>query len=188
MSRSSNREKLSGPLRGLAVDGAGCLHVAERHLDEIVHYCPADGKEVGRTKVTSPIDVKVDMRENELLVGSFSKTHPQVLAFSLKDLHDEYHASHGRRAQDAATDAAAATEAKRKKNDGKSDKLKAARTYADPRLVHPAGMGVWDSKLYVLEQKGRALLRFDQKTTKFEAAVIEGLPDDPEHLLISGVC
>ena len=106
MSRSSNREKLSGPLRGLAVDGAGCLHVAERHLDEIVHYCPADGKEVGRTKVTSPIDVKVDMRENELLVGSFSKTHPQVLAFSLKDLHDEYHASHGRRAQDAATDAA----------------------------------------------------------------------------------
>ena len=66
--------------------------------------------------------------------------------------------------------------------------LKAARTYADPRLVHPAGMGVWDSKLYVLEQKGRALLRFDQKTTKFEAAVIEGLPDDPEHLLISGVC
>ena len=47
---------------------------------------------------------------------------------------------------------------------------------------------MWDSKLYVLEQKGRALLRFDQKTTKFEAAVIEGLPDDPEHLLISGVC
>ena len=188
MSRSSNREKLSGPLRGLAVDGAGCLHVAERHLDEIVHYCPADGKEVGRTKVTSPIDVKVDMRENELLVGSFSKTHPQVLAFSLKDLHDEYHASHGRRAQDAAATDAAATESKRKKNDGKSDKLKAARTYADPRLVHPAGMGVWDSKLYVLEQKGRALLRFDQKTTKFEAAVIEGLPDDPEHLLISGVC
>ena len=31
--------KLSGPLRGLAIDSHGCEHVADRHADAVWHYC-----------------------------------------------------------------------------------------------------------------------------------------------------
>jgi len=70
---------MSGPLRGLAIDGHGCEHVADRHADTIWHYCKDNVATM--TKLSKPVGLYVD--GSLLYVGSFDKQLPAVYALDL---------------------------------------------------------------------------------------------------------
>ena len=77
--RPTKGSKLSGPLRGLAIDGHGCEHVADRHADAIWHYCKDNV--VTMTKLAKPVGLYADGAL--LYVGSFDKQQPAVYALDL---------------------------------------------------------------------------------------------------------
>merc|ERR1712087_684191 len=70
-------------------------------------------------------------------------------------------------------------------SDSLNKPLQLKRTFSHPRIKHPAGLSLWDGKLYVLEQSHRSLEVFDIHTGSFLGTLIDKLPDVPEQLLIS---
>lgn len=77
--RPTKGSKLSGPLRGLAIDRQGCEHVADRHADAVWHYCKDNA--VTMTKLSKPVGLYADGAL--LYVGSFDKQQPAVYALDL---------------------------------------------------------------------------------------------------------
>ncbi|EOD28631.1 hypothetical protein EMIHUDRAFT_468687 [Emiliania huxleyi CCMP1516] len=164
--------QVGGPLRGIAVDAANCMHVADRKAHRVAHYCPADAPQPsGFTEVKHPIALSVvhDMphEAGTLLVGSVEKrasldadgsdigdAEGVVLAFPL-DLHKPVFP------------------------------LQVSATYGDKKsLSHPAGMLVSGGLLYVLDQSSKQLLSFDLETAKYKGAAIKTLPDVPEDVAL----
>ena len=50
--REAESDADSGSLRGVAIDAAGCVHVADKHKNEVLHTCDG-GKKKSRTKAPS---------------------------------------------------------------------------------------------------------------------------------------
>ena len=170
MSRSSNREKLSAGCAASPSTPAAPRRRAPPRRDRPL--LPRRRQGGGRTKVTSPIDVKVDMRENELLVGCSSKTHLQVLAFAQgpprRVPRVARPARPGRRHRRRSRYGGEAEEERRQRQaEGGADVRR-------PAAVHPAGMACGTR----LQSSSRRGARSSASTRRppVEAAVIEGSP------------
>ena len=149
----------SGPLRGMAADGAGCVHVADKSGGRVLHYCPSDGPLVGETRIDRPIDIVIDRQLNLLYIGAIGASNEHgghVQVFSLDKLH-------------APT---------------RQMPLERKLAIRHKHMAHPAGLELYGDELLVLEQKSRSLLRFDARSGRFLGVPLAHLPDDPEQLLV----
>lgn len=152
----------SGALRGLAIDAVGCEHVADKHADAVWHYCPGDTEHAAHTKVHRPIALALDADADVLYVSSLGQK------------------------VGGAGPRVVALDLKGAKGSGG---YPVRREFSAPGLVHPAGMVVHQGVLYLLEQTTGSLVRFNADSGEYAGALLSGLPDTPETLLlIAGKC
>ena len=78
----SFRDRKSGPLRGIAIDGEGCMHVADKHANLLWHFCKGEGKT--STQLVKPISLFWDPGAN-LLYASLLGGGGEVVALDLKN-------------------------------------------------------------------------------------------------------
>ncbi|KAL1519678.1 hypothetical protein AB1Y20_023188 [Prymnesium parvum] len=73
----------SGPLRGLAVDNAGCKHVADKRDNKLIHICPGQER-MTKTKIYKPIALFYEPKRDLLFVSSLRGVG-EVVVFDLKE-------------------------------------------------------------------------------------------------------